>query len=80
VVKISLWPERANCSIERSASGLADVLQIGGLDPVAERFDERLATEFMLIGPAEIADRPDIDESDLQFVGGGGTETERGRR
>ena len=47
-----------------------DVLEIGGLDLVAERLYHGLAAEFVLVGPAEIADRADIDEADLQLVGG----------
>ena len=49
----------------------ADVLEIGGLDLVAERLHHRLAAEVMLIGPAEIADRAEIDEADFELVGGG---------
>ena len=32
---------------------------------------ERLTRHFVHIGPAEIADRAEIDEADLQLVGGG---------
>ena len=46
------------------------VLDIGGLDLVAERLVDRLAGDVMLVGPAEIADRPDIDEADLEPVRG----------
>ena len=49
----------------------ADVLEKGGLDLVAELLHHRLAAELVLIGPAEIADRAEIDEADLQLVGGG---------
>ena len=52
----------------------ADVFEIGGLDLVAEFLDQRLAREFMLVGPAEIADRAEIDEADFELVGGGSAE------
>ena len=48
------------------------VLEIGGLDLVAEFLHQRLARQFVLIGPAEVADRAEIDEPDLQLVGGQG--------
>ena len=48
----------------------ADVLEIGGLDLVAERLRQGLAADFMLVGPAEIADRAEIDEADFELVGG----------
>ena len=72
VVKISLLPARASCSMARSAVGtFGYVLDIGRLDLVAERLDHRLAADFVLVGPAEVADRADIDEADLELVGGG---------
>ena len=49
----------------------ADVLEVGGLDLVAEFLDQRLPRNFMLIGPAEIADRAEIDKAYLELVGGG---------
>ncbi|MGY4462318.1 hypothetical protein ACVWYI_006278 [Bradyrhizobium sp. LB13.1] len=48
------------------------VFQIGGLNLVAELLHQRLACQLMLIGPAEVSDRTQIDEADLQLVGGGG--------
>ncbi len=48
------------------------VFEIGGLDLVAEFLHQRLAGELMLIGPAEIADRAEVNEADFQLVGGGG--------
>ena len=44
------------------------LLQIGRLDLVAERLDHGQAALIVLIAPAEVADRADIDESDLQLV------------
>jgi hypothetical protein len=52
----------------------ADVLEIGGLDLVAEFLDHGLARKFMLVGPAEIADRAKIDKADFELVGGGRAE------
>ena len=51
---------------------LRDVLEIGGLDLVAEFFYERLTRVVVLVGPAEVADRAKVDEPDLQLVGGRG--------
>jgi hypothetical protein len=45
-----------------------DVLDEGRLDLVAERLLHGLAALVVLVGIAEIADRPDIDEADLQLV------------
>ncbi len=46
---------------------LVDVLEIGGLDLVPEVLHQRLPPELMLVGPSEVADRPEIDEADLQL-------------
>jgi hypothetical protein len=54
------------------------VFQIGRFDPVAEGGDDRPATDLMLIGPAEIADRPEIDETDFQFACRAGLECRGG--
>ena len=43
-----------------------DVLDVGGLDLVAEMLDHRLAAELVAVGPAVVADRPDVDEADLE--------------
>ncbi len=56
-----------------------DVFQIGGFHPIAEGGDDRAAADVMLVGPAEIADRPEINEADFQFAGGIALQrTERG--
>jgi len=69
VVKISLLPARTSCSMAPfGVRPFADVLEIGRLDLVAELLDERLASNFVLIGPAEIADRSEIDEANFQLV------------
>ena len=47
---------------------LRHVFEIGGLDLVAELLDHRLPRDLVLVGPAEIADRAEVDEPDLQFV------------
>ena len=74
-MKISLLPARTNCSIERSESGPSlDVFEIGRLDLIAEFLDQRLAGEFVLVGPAEVTDRTEIDKSNLQLLGGGSAE------
>ena len=49
---------------------LGDVLEEGRLDLVAERLLHRLASDVMLVAPAKVADRPDIDEADFQLIGG----------
>ena len=59
---------------------LADVLEIGGLDLVAQRLHHLLAADFVPVGPAKIADRPQVDKSDLQFIGGGRAVACRGDR
>ncbi|MGY4350003.1 hypothetical protein ACVWXM_006496 [Bradyrhizobium sp. GM7.3] len=51
---------------------LRHVFEKGGLDLVAELLHQRLACQLMLIGPAEVTDRAEIDKSDFQLVGGGG--------
>ena len=48
----------------------ADVFEIGGFDLVAEFLEHREAGQIVLVGPAEIADRAEIDEADLEFFGG----------
>ena len=65
----------------------ADILQERGFDLVAEFLEHGEASEVVLVGPAEIADRSEIDESDLELVGGGsagqacsGNEHRSGRR
>ena len=56
------------------------VLDVDGLDLVAERFLDGQAPLIVLVGPAVVADRSDVDESDLQLVGaGGGTDGQRQR-
>ena len=57
-----------------------DVFEIGRFDPVAKGGDDRSAADLMLIGPAEIADRPEIDEADFQFVNGVGLQCRCGNR
>ena len=52
----------------------ADIFEVGGLDLVAEFLDECQTGEVMLVGPAEISDRAEIDEADLELVGGGRAE------
>ena len=52
----------------------ADILEERGFDLVAEFLDHLEAAEVVLVGPAEIADRAEIDETDLEFVGGGSAE------
>ena len=47
---------------------LGDILEKGRLDLVAQRLLHRLAAEVVLVAPAEVADRPDIDEADLQLI------------
>ncbi|MNH09789.1 hypothetical protein D3C79_692500 [compost metagenome] len=48
------------------------VLDEAAVDLVTELLDQGLAALLMLIGPAMVADRADIDEADFQRVGGGG--------
>src|ERR1700682_2384222 len=52
----------------------ADVLEERRLDLVTEFLDHGLARQFMLVGPAEIANRAEIDKSDFELVGGGSAE------
>ena len=66
---------------------LADVLEKGCFDLVAELLDHSLTREVMLVGPAEVADRAEVNKSDLELVGCGsaaqacsGGEHHRGRR
>src|SRR5262249_38111423 len=56
-----------------------DVLEVAGLDLVAEMLDQRLAADLVLIGPAEVADRPEVNETDLQLILGGRSERARGK-
>ncbi len=55
-----------------------DVLDIDGLDLVAERCLQRLAALVMGPGPAEIADRTEEDEADLELFLGEGLAAQRG--
>src|SRR4051794_26323018 len=56
------------------------VLDLGGPDPVAVMLGRGLAGHVVLIAPAEVPDRADINEADLQrFRGAGGREQGRGR-
>src|SRR5258705_4361369 len=52
----------------------ADILEKRGFDLVTEFLEHGEASKVVLVGPAEIADRSEIDESDLEFVGGGSAE------
>ena len=58
------------------------VLHIAGFDFIAEFLDQLLATLLVLVGPAVVANRADIDETNLQRIGGGraqgGAETKGG--
>ena len=49
---------------------LLDVLDIVGDDLALEGVDHRLAALLMRPGPAVVADRPEIDEADLERFGG----------
>ncbi len=49
---------------------LRHVLDEAGLHLVAQLLFHVLATLLMLVGPAMVADRADIDEADLQRIGG----------
>src|SRR5262245_47607356 len=49
-----------------------DVLDIGGVDLFAERFLKGLTAEVVLVSPAEIADRTEIDKADLELFRGMG--------
>jgi hypothetical protein len=44
---------------------LGDIFQERRLDGIAEFFRNRLASQFVLLSPAEIADRTKIDKADL---------------
>ena len=63
---------------------LGDVLDVARLDPASERLLELLAALVVLVGPAGVADRADVDKADLRGVGGlrgegqGGRDGERG--
>ena len=59
---------------------LLHVLDIVGDHLSFERVDHRLAALFMRPGPAEVADRPEIDIADLERFDGEGGASERGRR
>jgi hypothetical protein len=54
------------------------VFKIGRFDPVAKGGDDRPAADFVLIGPAQIADRPEIDKADFQFARCAGLECRGG--
>ena len=54
------------------AVGLGHILEEGGLHLVLERLFHGDAALIMLIGIAEVADRADIDEADLELFGGEG--------
>ena len=56
-----------------------NVLDIARLDFVSEMRHEFLTSDLVLISPAEVADRPEIDEADLRH-GGLGDARETGRR
>jgi hypothetical protein len=45
---------------------------------VAKRGDHRSAADFVLIGPTQIADRPEIDKADFQFARRAGLECRGG--
>ena len=51
---------------------LGNILEESGLDLAGKRLFHRLAADVMLVAPAKVADRPDIDEADFQFFGGEG--------
>jgi hypothetical protein len=51
---------------------LGDVLHVVGGDLLAEFLCQHLASLFMLIRPAMVSDRADIDEADFQRVGSTG--------
>ena len=60
------------CQALEGAVGIGafgDVLQIGGLDLVAERLLDLEPALVVLVGVAEIADRAGIDPAGLQLVG-----------
>ena len=59
---------RASCSMARSEIGFRNALDEGRLDLVAERLLDGLAPLVMLVAPAEVPDRADIDEADLEFL------------
>ena len=73
VVKIRPWPVRASCSIGALGIGFRHALHEGRLDLVAEGFLDRLAALVVLVAPAVVADRADIDEADFELLllGGG---------
>ncbi len=47
---------------------LGHLLDEGGLDAVAELPLQRLSADIVLVGPAMVAHRADIDEADLQLL------------
>ena len=49
---------------------LGDVLDIGRFDLVAEMLGHMLAAKVVLIAVAVVGHRTDIDEPDLQLIGG----------
>ena len=68
VVKIRSWPVRASCSMARSesASGTLSTKVVSTLSP--KRLLDRLAALIVLVAPAVVADRADIDEADLELL------------
>ena len=50
------------------AIGLGHVLDKGGFHLAGERRLDRLAALIVLVAPAEIADRANIDEADLELL------------
>uniref|UniRef100_A0A494G987 Uncharacterized protein n=1 Tax=Solanum lycopersicum TaxID=4081 RepID=A0A494G987_SOLLC len=55
---------------------LGHVLDVIGGDLRAEFLRQRLAPLFMLIRPAVVADRADVDETDLQRIGSAGAQAD----
>ena len=68
VVKIRPWPVRASCSMARSesASGTLSTKVVSTLSP--KGLLDGLAALIVLVAPAVVADRADIDEADLELL------------
>ena len=49
---------------------VVDVVERGHVDPVAERGGDGLGAEAVLPGPADLRDRRDVDDADLEGLGG----------
>ena len=47
-----------------------DVFHVAGFNLVAELFDHRLTALLMLVSPAVVANRANVDKADLQRIGG----------